>query len=85
MRKYVRMFRKQHSEHIAQSTAGDVPSKPQSPDELAQWFGCSRRFIEGEVAAGRLRARKISPRLVRFMPSDIAAWLARSSTMEVDA
>lgn len=50
MRKYGRMLRKQYSENITQSTEGDVPSRPQSPDELAQWFGCSRRFIEGEVA-----------------------------------
>jgi len=53
-----------------------------SPNEFAQWLGTSRRFIEVQVQLGKLRARKISPRAVRFMRSDIAAWLASSSTTE---
>ena len=62
---------------------GDIPNRPFSPSELAEWIGSSRRYIEGEVKSGRLRARKLSRRLVRFMPSDIAAWLAGSSTTEL--
>ena len=60
----------------------DIPNRPLSPNELAEWLGTSRRFIEGQVQSGKLRARKISPRAVRFLRSDIAAWLASSSTTE---
>jgi len=69
------------TQHIAE----DIPNRPLTPSELAEWLGTSRRFIEGQVRLGNLRARKISPRAVRFLRSDIAAWLASSSTTEVDA
>ncbi len=56
----------------------DIPDHPQSPRELAEFLGMSRRFIEGEVARGRLRARKLSNRAVRFFRSDIVEWLEKS-------
>jgi excisionase family DNA binding protein len=55
----------------------DIPERPQTADELAEWVGTSRRFIEGEVQRGNLRARKIGSKLVRFLRSDIADWLNR--------
>ena len=62
----------------------DLPKKPLTPKELAIWLGVSRRFIEGQVRNGHLRARKISLRAVRFLPSDVAAWLQKVSTIEDD-
>jgi excisionase family DNA binding protein len=79
MRHHVRMLKKATN---LTSVTDDIPDRPLSPNELAQWLGTSRRFIEGQVQSGKLRARKISPRAVRFMRSDIAVWLASSSTTE---
>jgi excisionase family DNA binding protein len=62
----------------------DVPSRPLTIAELCEWLGVSRRYVEGQVATGKLRVRKISSRLVRVMPSDAARWLDRAAT-EVDA
>jgi excisionase family DNA binding protein len=56
----------------------DIPSGPQSPQELADFLGMSRRFIETEVSRGRLRARKLSNRAVRFFRSDIVEWLEKA-------
>jgi excisionase family DNA binding protein len=63
----------------------DIPARPLTPNELAEWLGMSRRFIEEEVRRGKLRARKISPRAVRFFRSDIAAWLAKTDTAKLEA
>jgi excisionase family DNA binding protein len=63
----------------------DLPTRPLSPNELAEFVGTSRRFIEEQVRHGKLRARKISPRAVRFFRSDIAAWLAKTASVEVEA
>lgn len=62
---------------------GDFPAKPMTVAGLAAWLDVSRRFIEGEVSRGHLRVRKISPRCVRIMPSDIARWLEQAATVEV--
>jgi excisionase family DNA binding protein len=64
-------------EKFVDKIAEDIPARPLAPNELAQWMGMSRRFIEEEVRRGNLRARKISNRAVRFFRSDIAAWLAK--------
>jgi len=56
----------------------DIPSRPQSPQELADFLGMSRRFLESEVARGHLRARKLSNRAVRFFRSDIVEWLEKA-------
>jgi len=63
--------------------AADVPNRPMSPDELATWVGSSRRFMKAKSRQDGFVLEKLSPRLVRFMPSDIGAWLANSSTTEV--
>jgi len=65
-------------ERCAQFTAeletGDIP-EVSSPNDLAHHLGVSRRFLEDQVKAGRLRVRKISPRAVRFFRGDVLAWL----------
>ena len=43
---------------------------------------CSERYLEQEVAAGRLRAIKLSSRAIRFLQSDIIAWLRSKETTE---
>jgi hypothetical protein len=63
----------------------DVPDRPMSITELASWIGCSRRFLEVQVERGKLRIRRISPRLVRVMPGDVARWLDQAATEEVQA
>jgi predicted DNA-binding transcriptional regulator AlpA len=44
--------------------------------QLRQLLGCSSKFIESEVSAGRLRALRLSPKMIRFTMSDVTAWLA---------
>jgi excisionase family DNA binding protein len=48
--------------------------------ELAAFLDVSERFLETEVAAGRLRAIKLSTRALRFMPKDVEAWLNSKAT-----
>jgi excisionase family DNA binding protein len=60
----------------------DFPAKPMTVAGLAEWINVSRRFLEGEINAGRLRARKISKRCVRIMPSDVKSWLDQAATLE---
>jgi excisionase family DNA binding protein len=47
--------------------------------EVAERLSCSRRFLEKQVAAGRLRVVKLSPRCVRVRPSDLANYLERNA------
>jgi excisionase family DNA binding protein len=83
MREYERMVK--NCNELVLLIKDDIPERPLTPSELAQWVGTSRRFIESQVRLGKLRARRISPRAVRFLRSDIAAWLSSSSTTGVDA
>jgi excisionase family DNA binding protein len=62
--------------------AVDIPNRPMTMAGLAEWLDVSRRYLEGEVNSGRLRVRKLSPRLVRILPSDVAKWLAQAATTE---
>jgi hypothetical protein len=49
---------------------------------LAAWVGTSERFIEKEVAAGRLRRVVLGTHRVRFLVKDVNDWLgARSRTI----
>jgi excisionase family DNA binding protein len=45
--------------------------------EAARRIGTSRRFLEKQIAAGHLRAVKLSARCVRIRPGDLAAWMER--------
>ncbi len=56
------------------------PGKPLTKRELAGFLGISERFIELEVNRGRLRAVRLSNRLLRFRPIDVERWLESSLT-----
>jgi hypothetical protein len=58
----------------------NFPDRPFSIVELANWLGVSRRFLEIQIAHGRLHVRRISPRCVRVLPGDVASWLDKAST-----
>lgn len=45
--------------------------------EAARRVSCSRRFLEKQIAAGRLRAIRITKRCVRIRPEDLAEFLER--------
>ena len=47
--------------------------------EAARKLSCSRRFLEKQVAAGRLRVVRLSSRCVRVRPSDLANYLERNA------
>jgi excisionase family DNA binding protein len=47
--------------------------------EVARRLSCSRRFLEKQVAAGRLRVVRLSPRCVRIRPTDLAEYLERNA------
>ena len=54
----------------------DVISALRLPQAAAQ-VGCSRRFLEKQINAGRLRVIRLSPRCVRIRASDLADYLER--------
>jgi excisionase family DNA binding protein len=47
--------------------------------EAARRVSCSRRFLEKQIAAGRLRAIRITSRCVRIRPEDLAEFLERNA------
>jgi hypothetical protein len=51
-------------------------ASPLSKSQLCEWLHCSPKFVEAEVARGRLRPHKLSHRLVRFSWNEIDRWLA---------
>jgi excisionase family DNA binding protein len=55
-----------------------VVSKPCTVDQLAEYLDATTRFVRNEIAAGRLRARRLSARLIRILPSDLQQWLDAS-------
>jgi excisionase family DNA binding protein len=55
-------------------------SKPLTKRELAGFLGVSERFLELEINRGRLRAVRLSNRLLRFRPMDVERWMESSLT-----
>jgi len=47
--------------------------------EAARRVSCSRRFLEKQIAAGRLKAIRITNRCVRIRPVDLAEFLERNA------
>jgi excisionase family DNA binding protein len=47
--------------------------------EVARRLSCSRRFLEKQVAAGRLRVVRLSSRCVRVRPADLSDYLDRNA------
>lgn len=50
--------------------------------EVAKRLNCSRRFLEKQIAMGRLRIVRLSPRCVRIRPTDLAEYLERNAVLE---
>jgi hypothetical protein len=56
--------------------------RPKKKSDLAEWLGCSERFLDEEVALGRLHARKLNVRLTLFLPADVEAWLDSKKSLQ---
>jgi hypothetical protein len=52
-----------------------IPKKPLTPGELCALVSVSKRFLQYEVSAGRLKRTVLGTHVVRFLPRDIAIWL----------
>jgi len=50
--------------------------------QAASLLQCTPRFLERQIAAGRLRACKVTNKFVRILRRDLDAFLAQSATME---
>ena len=50
--------------------------------QAASYVGCSPRYLERAIVAGRLRALKPTGKLVRIRRSDLEAFLESGATME---
>jgi excisionase family DNA binding protein len=48
-----------------------------SVPEIADYLQTSRVYIERQILAGNLRARKLSYKVVRILPEDLRDWLER--------
>jgi len=62
----------------AELQSAAILTKQQAAIELQ----CSPRFLERQIAAGRLRACKITSKFVRILRRDLEAFLAQGATME---
>jgi excisionase family DNA binding protein len=69
---------------IASTSKDPVVSKPCTVEKLAEYLDATPRFVRSEIAAGRLRARRLSARLIRILPTDLQQWLDASATTPVD-
>ena len=49
--------------------------------EAADYIRCTRRYLERQVTAGRLKALKPTSKMVRFRRSDLEAFLEWGSTI----
>jgi excisionase family DNA binding protein len=47
--------------------------------EAARRVSCSRRFLEKQIAIGRLKSIRITPRCVRIRPEDLAEFLEKNA------
>lgn len=72
------------SQRKAEAVQARVAERPLSKTELATWLDVSERFLEIEIAEGRLRAVRLG-RKVRFKPKDIERWMDRNATMSEEA
>jgi hypothetical protein len=56
-------------------------SRPRSVEALAEFLDCTPRFLRNEILAGRLKAHRLSSRMIRLMPADVQKWLDQASTV----
>lgn len=61
-------------------TSEAMPPKPFSPQELADFWGVSRRTILRAIRRGDLPAVRIGPQSIRITRVDAAAYYARKSS-----
>ena len=54
--------------------------KPRTIAELATYTGKSQNYLRGEIAAGRLVARKHSYKTILIWPNDLRKWIGAAST-----
>jgi excisionase family DNA binding protein len=54
-------------------------SRPSSVAEVAQLLNCNPRFIADEIRAGRLKAKRLSRKLIRIDPNDFQKWYDREN------
>jgi excisionase family DNA binding protein len=47
------------------------PERKLSVAESALYYGCNERTIRRAIAAGRLRAYRVGPRMIRIDPADL--------------
>ena len=59
--------------------AGEIEHNALQLGEAARKLSCSRRFLEKQIAAGRLRVVCLSSRCVRVRPTDLAHYLERNA------
>jgi hypothetical protein len=55
-------------------------ARPHSIGEVCGWIDCTRQYLNKEIRDGKLRVRKLSPKLVRIMPADLLQWLDRAAS-----
>ena len=55
--------------------------RPVSVKQLAEHMGVTPRFIRNDIAAGRLKARHFSSRMIRLMPEDVREWIDNAATI----
>jgi len=67
---------------MSPNTNPDVRKDILNKQQAAELLGCSVRYIERQIRAGRLRACKLSGKLVRILRRDLDAFLAQGATME---
>ena len=49
-------------------------------EEVAEYVGCTIRFLYEEIKSGLLNARRISSGMIRIEPADLRKWLEQSQT-----
>jgi hypothetical protein len=72
-------------EKFLRAVAEPLFKGPQTKFDLALALAVTPRFLEKEVAEGRLRAVIIGSRSIRFLPVDIEAWLNARATRPPEA
>ena len=53
--------------------------------QAADYVSCTRRYLENQIRAGRLRALKPTGKLVRIRAKDLEAFLESGATIGGDA
>jgi excisionase family DNA binding protein len=66
----------------ASSTAELNSAAILTKQQAANLLQCTPRFLERQIAAGRLRACKVMNKFVRILWKDLEAFLAQGATME---